>query len=193
MNVALRREFRKRMGGDSFRWLLVVAAILLAGSPVRRALAQTDAGRPAPTIRLDAKSLSRFETALPTISQQGRVSLVCENQPWKPDLTDEEISKLPLAKLEAGVPLDEAVRQIAAAYDYEATRTGDRLFVLKKRYSTDEDLPYVTFDEMLHSLDSILRATQFFEARDYSLCLRALFVSLSPAQRRAAAATAIRP
>lgn len=141
---------------------------------------------PNPHVQITVKELSHFETALANVAAQAHVAFICENQPFQPDLEEGETRNFPQNTLESGMLLEDAVKRIATAYDYEATRFNDKVFLFKKNYSFDEDLPSVTLEEASRSLQLLLRATQNFEAKDSTYCLRDLMISLSASQRTAA-------
>lgn len=120
-------------------------AMLADGQP-RVAFAATDAA-----VSLTPAQASSFEEALKALAAQGKVGFVAEGFPLHPVLSKEETPNL-----KAGLPLDEAVKRLAQAFDYDVTRRGN-LFSLKKRYSDLYDLPIVTLEEYALALGDIVK------------------------------------
>lgn len=117
-----------------------------------------------PIVRFNPSSLRRFDTILTAIAAQGRVAFVCEGQPVYMELSDDDAKDILRRGALSGMPLEGIVSLIAETFDYDTVRTSADLFVLSKRYSDADDLPDVTFDETITSLQNILQATQNYPA-----------------------------
>ena len=119
--------------------------------------AKAGANFPNPLVRLAPANAQTLADALRSMSAQAGVAFVAEGKPFRarnsaPPLLP-VISKWP----ESGLPLDDAVSQIAAAYDYDVERNG-KVFLLRKRYTNPADLPDVTADELRLMLRDVVRA-----------------------------------
>ena len=134
---------------------VMASASLAASLPV-------SAKYPNPIVRFKVSDLGHFDTVLPALAKQGRVAIVCEGQPLHLDLPSDQVQQLEQRIDPGGMPLEDAVKWVAAAYDYKAQRTGVDMFVLTKRYTYADDLPDVPFEEANASLQNILKATTNF-------------------------------
>ena len=139
-------------------------AMLLAALPIlilpccRPVLGQGGkAANPAPTQNfLTLAQATNFSSAFRTVSERGHICLLAENAPLFPTLTDTQAQKLVGA-----FTLDEVLSRMAAAYDYKVegwygrntakARSGDvaSVYLFRKKYTDERDLPDVTFDESL--------------------------------------------
>ena len=120
---------------------------------------------------MSAESPLRFDRVFANLSQKYHVSLICESRPLLLTPKDAEAAKaLEQVLSHPNSDVDEQVKAVAAAFDYQATRA-DRgkdktLFLLTKRYTSPSDLPEVTLEEADTSFRNILRATQRFASQD---------------------------
>ena len=118
--------------------------------------AQT-AGAANPAVRLLPANAQTLADALRQISKQTKAAFVCEGKPFRVRSSAPPLLPV-IAKWPAnGLPLDDAVSQIAAAYDYDAERSGS-VFLLRKRYTNPEDLPDIPAEELRLSLRDAVRA-----------------------------------
>ena len=142
------------------------------------------ANYPNPIIHLKVSELGHFDTALPALAKQGRVAIVCEGQPLHLDLTTDQTQQLAQRINPDGMPLEEAVKWVAAAYDYRTERTGANTFVLTKRYTDPNDLPDIPFEETTAAFQNILIATQnFYPAIDDGNAIYNILSTVSDAHR----------
>ena len=116
--------------------------------------AQTSA-RPNPA--LAAKSRGSFLDAITRIAKQKNIVIIAEDQPFKEE---------PLENLTPpnDAPAEILVGEIARAYDYEAEQKG-RIFLLRKRFSFQGDLPCVTLYECAATARDADRITARFLPR----------------------------
>ena len=115
---------------------------------------------PESAVRVDSASRGSFEAAFTAISQRAKVTIIAEGVPFHATLTDDQRSALGQSlPADAPAPLAETVAKIAAAFDYDAEQINAHTFLLRKRYSDENDLPCVTYEEVVHSLRSILNIT----------------------------------
>jgi hypothetical protein len=128
--------------------------------------------QPSPSVHLTEASLSRFEDAFAALTAQGKAAFVAEGTPLRTELDADALSRLrddlkPFTDAKTGaIPLEDAIRTVALAYDYEAVPSGPTLYLLLKRYSDPEDIPYITSGEATACLRNILRATEPFSPKD---------------------------
>lgn len=172
--------------------LLLPALLLLAPGA---SWAQTDSGIPhtkaeaaARRVRLPADDARDFYRAFKSLSDQARVVFVAEGAPLIPTLA---AGKAP--HFAEPTPLLEVVTKLAAAFDYKIVDRQFNVFALQKRYSDPRDLPAVTPEECVASLQEILRLSEPYNpnikiARGQSLgkpLIGDLLESLTPEQRQA--------
>ena len=136
-----------------------VSASVGAQTPSQTHAAQAAAETKSETVlvRLAPEVVQMLPDTLRLVSQQACVSFVCEGKPFRAWKTPPPLPPLIAKWPDIGVPLDEAVGQIADAYDYEAKREGT-IFLLRKRYTDARDLPDVTADELRLALRDASRA-----------------------------------
>lgn len=103
------------------------------------------------TVALTPAQTQQFETALKAVAAQTQTAFVIEGVPLHSTLTEDKAPNI-----QNGVPAEEAVKKLARAYDYEATRRGD-LFLFKKRYTDPYDLPGVTLEEYTLAMRDVVR------------------------------------
>ena len=107
---------------------------------------------------VDGIARKSFQSVFENISKQRRVTIVAEGVPLRPVLTDDEVRSLnSVLATDKMVPLDQAITELANAFDYNVERPGTNIFLLSKRYTDSADLPYVTYDEVAHAFESIER------------------------------------
>ena len=129
-----------------------------------RPAAQTkNAKSEAVLVRLAPDEAQTLAHALRQVSRQGNVSFVCEGKPFRALHTAPPLLSVIAKWPRNGLPLDEAVREIADAYDYEAERKGG-VFLLRKRYTNPADLPDLTADELRLALRDASRAASALPA-----------------------------
>lgn len=109
-----------------------------------------------PLTQLSASHLTDFQEALKAIAEQGHVTLVAEGVPNHPRLSQQEVAKLTIQ-----TSLDDEVKVVAAAYDYDSQRLGN-VFVLKKRYSNPDELPALTQSECASILTLLQKVSDPF-------------------------------
>lgn len=109
-----------------------------------------------PLTQLSASHLTDFQEALKAIAEQGHVTLVAEGVPSHPRLSQQEVAKLTIP-----TSLDDEVKVVAAAYDYDSQRLGN-VFVLKKRYSAPDELPALTQSECMNTLTLLQKVSDPF-------------------------------
>lgn len=159
-------------------------------------LAGAQTASPAPLIQITPQQASSFASAFTTLSQQGHVAIVAEDQPLS--LTLSTASSPPSAQRSAaalnlkkeGEPLSALLPKLAAAYDYDVVPSG-KVFLLKKRYTDAADLPSVTVKECALGLAEANRYTDNFNPHfpnneiDDSPAMKDLIYSLTPKQLEA--------
>ena len=157
-------------------------------------------GEPVPTgrrVQLSAASLAHFETAMQAISAQAQVTILAEGAPLHAEVTGAPLAALQqTVPPDQPVPLDAALTNIAAAFDYEVAPVNAHSYLLHKHYGDPADLPLVTYEEMVHALGEMLKVVKTYDsevphdldetgAPKYLPAVH-LVESLSPEQRAAA-------
>lgn len=136
-----------------------------------------------PVVRLEKRDLGSFRVALEALAAQAAVTFVAEGRPHKATLPNAEVPNLRAE----GMPLNEAVAKLAAAYDYTAERR-DATFIFRKRYTALDDVPNVTLEECALSVRDVARLLAPFDAKMAARPLRdnpaitGLISSLTPEQ-----------
>ena len=160
----------------------------LSAAPVR---AQNTPAQAAanPVVRLVPAGVQTLADALRSISQQTGAAFVCEGKPFRvrnlPAPLLPVIAKWP----QNGLPLNDAVSQIADAYDYEAEQNGN-VFLLRKRYTNPRDLPDLPAEELRLSLRDAVRASSdlfvpdISEGKKQAAFVQKFYQTLTPAQIR---------
>lgn len=136
--------------------VLLAALLVLFMSPCHFVFGQT--GRVAASAQsqnyLTLEQAKTFQSALRAVSAKARVCVLAEDAPLHDTLTEAQAQKL----TEAGT-LDEMLSRLADAYDYRVEgwygrnrvkgRSGaaPELYLFRKKYTDERDLPDVTFDE----------------------------------------------
>lgn len=110
-----------------------------------------------PVVALTHDQARNFETALQTLADKGHVAFVAEDRPLHLTLKAKDVEALPTT----AAPLTQTVDAVAACYDYDVQRDG-MVFRLTKRYSDPKDLPAVTLQECLQSLEDVQHITSRF-------------------------------
>lgn len=140
-----------------------------------------------PVVHLRKAQTTSIKTAFESLALQGRVTFVIEGLPLQSN-TD-NFKKLDANDLPK--PLSNAVRELAAALDYDADRQGN-VYLLRKRFTAPEDIPAVTLEESLLLFQDLLRVLAPLSpqvpaprARMRDPLVGDFMVSLSPEQLRA--------
>ncbi len=128
-----------------------ILACLSAASPAVQARQAQGPSSSGNLVRIAPVEASRFEETLRVLSARAKVVLVAEGTPVLPTLAKDQTPDV-----SSGVPLEEAVKRLAAAHDYRVTRRGD-VFVLKKHYNDPRDLPSLTLEEGEAAARDVLR------------------------------------
>lgn len=137
-----------------------LALMMISGAMAARAQEAPSLVAPGdPAARLSAAQAGAFQDALATLAAQGHVALVAEGVPLQAQLSNSKAA--PLAQ---SLPLGQAVKQVADAYDYDAERQG-KVFLLRKRYTNPQDLPGVTPEECAAAFADIERTMDAFNPR----------------------------
>ena len=174
--------------------LTVLAALALSSVGAVQAqepLPAPTSVKPDATVRLTPAQAGVFRDALAALAQQGHVTILAEGAPLHPKLVPKDAPALP-----QNTPLEDAVQQVAAAYDYDAERNMERkgkIFLLRKRYTDPNDLPCVTLEECARTMQDVVRVmspfapdTRFPPQGDvYHDSTRVLIQSLTPEQKLA--------
>lgn len=100
-------------------------------------------------VTLTSAQAAVFKDALAALAQQGHVCIVAEGSPLHSTLAPDKVPVVP-----DHTPLEDAVRMVADAYDYDAQRTGN-VFTLTKRYTDPADMPSVTLKECTTALEDV--------------------------------------
>ena len=111
-----------------------------------------------PIVSIPIAEQSHLDTAFAFLAKQYNVAVFAEGVPFMPELSPVQQETL-TSDLVRDNTLEFTVTTIAAAYDYDAVRTGESTFLLFKRYTNPNDLPYVTFDEAMAAFQNIKRVT----------------------------------
>jgi len=119
---------------------------------------------PDPVVRLTSRQAASFGSAFTALSQQARVAVMAEDEPLRPTLTPQLVTKLGLKG--EGEPLSTLLPKLAAAYDYDVQPSGPqpsgKVFLLKKRYTDAADLPSITVKEFALGLEEASRYAEGF-------------------------------
>ncbi len=101
-----------------------------------------------PFIHLVQKDMNALADALRSVARQcPDVAFVAEGRPFRARNSTPPLASVAEKWPEAGLPIGEAVKQIALAYDYDAERNGD-VFLLRKRFTHADDLPDLPSEEL---------------------------------------------
>ena len=121
-----------------------------------------------------------FQTIFSELTKQAHINIVCESVPYHSVLSIDEGKTARQVLDDSEISVDEKVKKVAIAFDYDAQKWGDT-FVLTKRYSAPFDIPEVTLDEALQSCRNFLKAVEFFNPHqdDDTLIVRDLLNSAS--------------
>lgn len=139
------------------RSLSLALSLALTGTGPTQAQAILRSAPPdQPSVQLTPAQAGRFQTALDALAKQGHVALVAEGVPLRARLPEREARSL-----SAPMALETAARKIGAAYDYDVQRQNG-VFVLKKRYTDEHDLPSVTLEEGVLALGDVGRVMDAF-------------------------------
>ena len=106
-------------------------------------------------------SLSEVKSAFENAAQKAHVAFIVEGEPYKKTLTAKEAESLEAAQ--NTVSPEDFAAQVALAYDYKVMgQTSPSVFVLHKRYTNPDDLPYVSLAEVRVVFNDIGRLYQGF-------------------------------
>lgn len=94
-----------------------------------------------------------FEDEMRRLSEQSHCTIIAEGVPLNAERDSPQQSVGEAQPAAVGL---ETIIRVADAFDYDAESISGHLIVLRKRYSDENDLPCVTYDEAEHSLRSIL-------------------------------------
>lgn len=137
-----------------------------------------------PVVQMDLSRLRRFDDAFAFLSKQTRTMIVCEGQPLRAELSEAQVRKTMEELGASGLPLTQTMERLAAAFDYDAVRTGPNVFLLTKLYSDPEDLPDLTLDEVATSLRNILQsARNFYPEVENEVLIGQILQSASASQK----------
>jgi len=158
-------------------------------SPVNAASASVPSAEHFPAgikVQITDKQAHSFHEALSALAQQAHVTFVVEAEPLH--LTLGPTTRIDLTP--DGEPLSSLVPKVAAAYDYEATRSGS-VFLLTKRFSDPADIPDVTLAECSQAMDDVALILAPFDPHfkrgqiEKSPAIQDLLSSLTPEQMAA--------
>ncbi len=99
---------------------------------------------------------AQFQVAIDALAKRWGVAVVAESSPI------DETPGADIAPGKAHEDAAQAVERVAAGSDYSVTRQ-EQVFVLKKRFTSKEDIPDVTVGEAYSALDNISHLLQSFE------------------------------
>lgn len=139
----------------SERLVLMALTFLLTQGKVGHILPLPDAQDP--SVHLTQDQAHNFGLGLQALAKQAHVTFVAEGSPLRPTVPDKTVLPLPAGE----IPLSQAVEKLASIYDYDAQRQG-QTFRLTKRYTDPQDLPGVTLEECLGSLEDVERVAERF-------------------------------
>lgn len=140
--------------------MLAFAPAFVRGAQAQQAPASSAPAKASIMVRLTPAQAGVFRDALTALAEQGHTLILAEGAPLHPKLPPKDVPALPQDR-----PLEEAIRKVAAAYDYDVERDTERrgsIFLLRKRYTDPHDLPCVTFDECARSVQDIIRVMSPF-------------------------------
>jgi hypothetical protein len=101
------------------------------------------------SVRLTTGQSRHFQSAFQAIAKQAHVCILAEDAPIQSELPERGVS-LPTGSTPTAESL---IKKVAAAYDYTVEHAGPsgsavhQVFLLRKRFTGQNDLPDVTFDE----------------------------------------------
>jgi hypothetical protein len=179
----------KKIGGVSC--LIVFSAF--AVSPVKAQVANNLPPENSPSsqiveerVKIDEVALVDFDTIFQRISSDYKVTIITEGVPLHPILVATQKESL-LQLVSTPTRLGTVIERIAAAFDYNVEHPYNRVFLLKKRYTDIEDLPCVTYSEVVHSLQAIDKIMSPYDEAEHKSSISSqeqFFNSLSPEQQQ---------
>ena len=136
--------------------LVVVMSLFVFDMPA--SLAQSNLSAPQ-----NPERFLKFTTAVAALSEKTQQAILCEDEPLHCDISDKNKKTFLDALGKQGLSPDDLVSFVANAYDYQAVRTGKSIWIFLKKYSSPDDLPYLTLEETEIRLRHILDACQNYK------------------------------
>ena len=138
-------------------WALSVGCLLWLFSIAARA---ADASGAAPGEDDAGVQTGSFGAAIAELAARGHIAIVAEGIPLRASLPEAIVA----ASSGSNRSVDEEVRALGAAFDYDCQRDG-LVFALSKRYTEPTDLPSMTIGEWIWVLREVKRLTDPFNPR----------------------------
>lgn len=141
-----------------------------------------------PHLSLSDAALGDFDSTFSELAKQAKVTFVFEGQPLHTRLSEKKTQELKSKMGASGLPLEELATELAVGYDYAVTRPKESLFVFTKKYSDENDLPELSFAEVVRALRGIRETLRnYLPTTNRFNSLKDVYSSLSADQKRVAA------
>ena len=101
---------------------------------------------------------NEFRRHLEALAQRYKIAFVIEDEPSPGTLAGIDAASLDKSVRDAQLSQKQTVEKVAEVYDYQADQREPDLVLLRKRYRDPADLPQITYEECVHSLQSLKRA-----------------------------------
>lgn len=104
-----------------------------------------------------------FSNLLGELTGKTHSVIVCEAAPLKPEVGQRDVDPAVLNRISGDLTPEEAIKAAATLFDYQARKIGENQYLFEKKYTVAEDLPDISYDEILNALQNICKSAARFD------------------------------